>query len=168
MKTAIETERKYVIRKPDISVLSTFPDFTENRITQVYLTSDTGVTHRIRKRSRMGVDVYTETVKRRISYISAEESEREIEEGEYRRLLGSIAPGTSPIEKIRYTFSYSGKLFELDFYPQWIDTCIMEIELESESEKVCIPDFIKIVREVTGNREYSNASMSRTFPDETV
>ena len=168
MKTGIETERKYVILKPDINVLATFPDFTESYITQTYLSSEAEVTRRVRRRVSAGKMVYTETVKRRISPSSALESEREIGESEYFELTKKIKGGTVPIEKIRYTFSYSGKLFEVDFYPEWIKSCIMEIELKSEDEEIGIPTFIKIIREVTGRREYSNASMSHIFPTELV
>ena len=42
----------------------------------------------------------------------------------------------------------------------------METELESRDTEVLMPDFLSIVREVTGNKLYSNASMARSFPKE--
>ena len=42
----------------------------------------------------------------------------------------------------------------------------METELESREEEVEFPSFIEILREVTGDKAYSNAAMSRTFPAE--
>jgi CYTH domain-containing protein len=44
----------------------------------------------------------------------------------------------------------------------------METELESREETVIYPDFIKILREVTGEKRYSNAGMAREFPEELV
>ena len=42
----------------------------------------------------------------------------------------------------------------------------METELEGEDTAVQIPEFISMIKEVTGIRAYSNASMSRVFPTE--
>jgi len=42
----------------------------------------------------------------------------------------------------------------------------METELPSEDTNTDIPPFIKIIKEVTGIKAYSNASMSRAFPNE--
>ena len=42
----------------------------------------------------------------------------------------------------------------------------MEIELEKREESVEIPDFIEIIRDVTGDKAYSNAAMARAFPTE--
>ena len=55
---------------------------------------------------------------------------------------------------------------EIDIYPEWDSTAILEVELRSRDEQISLPDFIKILKEVTGDKRYSNASMSRTFPEE--
>ena len=39
-------------------------------------------------------------------------------------------------------------------------------ELEATLSEIEMPDFIHVVREVTGIRAYSNAAMSRSFPGE--
>ena len=44
----------------------------------------------------------------------------------------------------------------------------METELENRESKVKIPDFLEILREVTGDKSYSNAAMSRDFPPEDI
>ena len=46
------------------------------------------------------------------------------------------------------------------------NTAIMETELDSREKQVKIPSFIEILREVTGDKAYSNAGMSRRFPEE--
>ena len=166
MKKGIETERKLIILKPDIAVLRAQPDFTESNITQIYLAAPDGETHRVRMRVKDGKPVYTETVKRRISYMSVIEEERKISAAEYSELSARIARGTHPIVKTRYTFAYHGRIVEIDVYPQWSRHCILEIELASEDEELYIPPFIIPVRDVTGVREYSNASMSVAFPEE--
>ena len=163
----IEIERKYIIRLPDVSVLSDREGFTSSEITQIYLESGTGVTHRVRKRVYADKTSYTETRKTRIDKMSVIEDEREITEEEYVILSKNVKCGTRPVTKTRYTLLSDSHVIEIDVYPEWKRTCIMETELSDREEAVRFPDFIKIVEEVTGRFEYSNASMARSFPDET-
>lgn len=162
----LEIERKYIIKMPDVSMMKKQSDSTESHILQIYLPSENGETRRIRRRIYGDKTVCTETKKIRIDSMSSSEIEREISPSEFDELALSIKQGTTPINKTRYTFTFEGQLFEIDVYPQWKRTAIMETELENREKRVKIPDFIEIVREVTGNREYSNAAMSRSFPDE--
>lgn len=162
----IETERKYIIKLPDFEVLKREAEYTSSDITQIYLASNSGITHRVRARIYPDKTVYTETKKVRISPISAVEDEREISAEEYETLAKNIKRGTNPVRKTRHTFVYSGQLFEIDVYPSWKCTAIMETELDDPKKQAKMPPFIRIVREVTGNKNYSNASMSRVFPTE--
>ncbi len=162
----VEIERKYIIKMPDVSLIKGYTDYTESEILQIYLPSEKGETRRIRRRVYGDKTVCTETKKIRIDGMSSTEIEREISPAEFENLSLEIKQGTVPITKTRYTFKSEGQLFEIDVYPRWKKTAIMETELENRGKQVKIPDFIEIVREVTGNREYSNAAMSRSFPPE--
>ena len=42
----------------------------------------------------------------------------------------------------------------------------METELPSRDTEVGMPSFIRIIADVTGDKRYSNAAMSRSFPKE--
>ena len=55
---------------------------------------------------------------------------------------------------------------EIDIYPNWKRTCIMETELPSKEHSVTFPPYIRIIKEVTGEKQYSNVSMSHSFPSE--
>ena len=165
-KEQIEIERKYIIAKPDIEKLRGLEGFSESEIEQIYLRSEAGVTHRVRKRVFSGKTQFTETVKERIDRMSAVEREREISENEYISLAARIADGTVPIIKKRCTFDFCRQTFEIDLYPLWKRTAIMETELKSRDETAVIPDFITVIREVTGEKAYSNAAMSKNFPKE--
>ena len=162
----IETERKYVIEKPDIEILARQNGFTESEITQIYLNSELS-THRVRKRvfSDGRVEL-TENKKVRISRMSSEEYESEISKEAFLGLSQNIEIGSKPLYKTRRTFLYEGKVFELDYYHEWKNSCIMEVELSSEEEEIKLPPFIKILADVTGIREYSNHSMAHSFPEE--
>ena len=165
-RTSVEIERKYIIAIPDREILASMPSYTKSRITQDYLMGGVGVTHRVRAREWAGKTCYYETIKRKIDFMSAEECEREISGEEYCELLKLRDPSGATIEKVRHTFLYEGQLFEIDVYPNWTRTCIMETELTAREQSVVMPPFIKIVADVTGMREYSNASMAKSFPRE--
>lgn len=164
--SAVEIERKYIIKLPEMSVLRAMPEYTESEIEQIYLDSPKGETLRIRRRTWQGRHEYIETRKIRIDKMSSTELERKLTPKEYSNLAERRLEGTVPIYKTRHTFRYEGQTFELDVYPQWQHTCIMETELPTRDTAVTFPEFIKVIREVTGIREYSNAGMSRAFPDE--
>lgn len=165
-KLPLEIERKYIIKMPDLSALNKKEGYSRSKISQIYLSSAPHVTHRIRSREYDGKTVYTETKKIRVDKISAIEDEREISGEEFEKLSLLKRPDTKVIEKERHTFLYGGFMIEIDVYPEWKRTCIMEIELETRDEVASIPDFIEIISEVTGNKKYSNAAMSKAFPEE--
>ena len=164
----VEIERKYVILKPMFSELTDEGEVEISEIDQTYLCSVKGETRRVRKRAYTDRVVYTETVKRRIDNMSSYEDEREITEAEYDRLLSEKASGTVTLTKTRYALLYRGATFEIDIYPEWKYTCILETELESRDDKPEFPPAIKIICEVTGDKKYTNAAMSHSFPPELV
>ena len=167
--SGVEIERKYIIEKPSAEDMSAMEGYLSSRITQIYLTSRRGVTHRVRRREYSdGRTEYTETKKIRINKLSAIEDESEITRDVYDDLSKNIREGSAPVEKIRHVFKYKGKLIEIDEYPFWNRSCILETELSSESEFVALPPFIKVINEVTGDHAYSNSSMASRFPDEPV
>lgn len=165
-KENVEIERKYIIAMPDPARLAAMPGYSESRILQTYLRSDEGVTRRVRRREFPGLTKHYETVKARIDRVSAVEREREISAEEYELLLAEIADGTRTIEKTRYTFPYAGHTVEIDIYPEWRKTAILETELPTREEVAELPEFIKVIREVSGIKGYSNAAMSHSFPPE--
>ena len=161
----IETERRYLIRMPDTDWLETNASFTD--IVQTYLkTGDGGSRSRLRARSDKRGTVYTFTEKRRISDTSREERERELSREEYLAMLPLADPERRRIEKRRYVYIYEGQSFEIDVYPFWQDRAIMELELEGEDAPVYLPPDIELVREVTGDRRYTNASLAKDIPFE--
>ncbi|MBQ8372316.1 MAG: hypothetical protein IJX38_05225 [Clostridia bacterium] len=168
MTENIEIERKFIIAIPDIHLMAEMNGYRADKITQTYLCSPHGITHRVRKRITNGIARYTETKKVRISGMSAYEDEREISYEEYLALLCRRDPMCVDIIKTRHVFTYGEITVEIDIYPAWKTSCIMEIELDSENEEISLPPFIRVIREVTGSSAYSNASMARSFPEESV
>ncbi len=163
---SIEIERKYIISMPDFEVLKSQRDYSVSEILQIYLASEQGVTHRVRKRVFCDRTSYTETKKIRLDKMSAIEDEHEISPSEFDKLSQNIKEGTMPLAKVRHTFILENFCFEIDVYPEWKHTCIMEVELDRADTRVELPSFIRVIDEVTGNKAYTNFSMSKSFPEE--
>lgn len=168
MQIPVEIERKYVIEKPSLDMLRDLPGYSSSDIEQTYLNSELNVTRRVRCRRYADTTVFTETKKVRIDKLSSYEDERELSEAEYKVLLGEIKEGTVTLKKTRITFVHFGRVFEVDVYPDWSRSCILEVELPSRETAVELPDFIKVIAEVTGDKSYSNAAMSHKFPAELI
>lgn len=161
----IETEHKYIIKMPSQKLLSSLPS---SKIEQTYIDPDGGdnVTERVRRREYSDRVVYTHTKKRRLSDMSHEEYEDEITAEEYGALLTRKCADTVTLYKTRYLLSYMGQTFELDVYTFWQNIAVMELEVGKESDAVALPPEIDVVREVTGDRRFTNAALSRSVPDE--
>ena len=164
--TPLEIEKKYIILIPELDSLAKSCGYTRSEIVQTYLISHPHVTHRVRRRAYPDRTVYTETKKVRIDKISSYEDEREIDEAEYLALLALADPAANPVEKVRHTLPYGELTVEIDVYPNWKKCCIMEIELPDKENIPPLPDYITPVKDVTGEKAYSNAAMARSFPPE--
>ena len=165
-KIGVEIEKKYIISRPLSDELLLMDEYRQCDIVQIYLPTDDGSTHRVRKSCTDGKVTFTETRKIRIDKMSSTEIEGEISETRFAELSGKPKQGTRPINKTRHSFLYLGQLFEIDVYPEWERTAILETELDSRDRQVEFPVFLRILRDVTGDRRYSNAAMSRDFPEE--
>ena len=53
-------------------------------------------------------------------------------------------------------------------FPFWKDRAFLEIELEDEGQSFPWPERIVPIREVTGDRRYSNASLALEIPQEEI
>ncbi|MBP0968823.1 MAG: hypothetical protein J5744_01630 [Oscillospiraceae bacterium] len=156
----IEIEHKYLIEYPDRDRLLAVPGADSAVITQTYLESDEGITERVRSWEQGGVVRYYHTVKRRLSELTHLEDESEIPEPEYLELLNRKRTGSEVIEKERILIPYAGRTVEVDIYPFWNDRAVAEVEIMSEDEEVLLPDCIRVIREVTSDGRYKNASLA--------
>ena len=162
----IEIERKFLSAMPDVSQLLAENGAKADSITQTYLLAPKGVTMRVRRREGADGVTYTATRKRRLSDLSAEETEREISEATYETLLGAADPALRPIEKTRITVPYGQHLLEIDVYPFWERTAVLEVELASEDAPLDLPPYLTVIREVTGDYRYKNVSLAKEIPAE--
>lgn len=104
---------------------------------------------------------YYETTKKSINGMKRIELERRLTEEEYLTRLMEVDSDYKPIRKDRYCLTDQNQYFEIDVYPFWQDKAIVEIELSNPDEEIRVSRFLKIIREVTENPAYKNASLAR-------
>lgn len=155
-----EIERKFLIEYPDVEALEKLPNCKRVEIIQTYLPAPEGEEARVRQRGLDGNYIYTLTRKRRVSERTRVEIERRLSQNEYLRLLMDAHPGCRPIRKTRYCLTYGSLYFEIDVYPFWQDKAILEIELAEEDQEIQFPEQLRVIREVTGDKTYSNAALA--------
>lgn len=164
----LEIERKYLIYYPNLKELESMPNCTKVDITQTYLKSNDDIERRVRSRGIDGDYLYYLTEKKKISSIKRIETERKLSQDEYLQLLMEADNKLHTIHKTRYCLSDNNQYFEIDVYPEWDNQAIMEIELNSEDQEVIIPDFIKVIKEVTNDDSYKNFQMAKEMPKQLV
>lgn len=155
-----EIERKFLIGYPDIQWLENEPNCRRVEIIQTYLRSSDGDEVRVRQRGADGHYVYYKTVKRKISDIKRIETECRLSQAEYLDLLMDADTSKRQIRKTRYCLTYEGQYFEIDVYPFWNDKAIAEIELSDENAEIVFPKQLKVLKEVTDDESYKNASLA--------
>lgn len=164
----VEIERKFLLASMPSFESSELINAQKIFIEQIYLAPDgkEETEIRIRKRSQNGSSTYYRTWKKNVSPGVRNETEEFITDSDYFRLSALKEPGTSIIKKIRYCFVYNYQYFELDeiVEPECAKgMCLLEIELTEENDKLELPPFLDIVREVTGDERYTNYFISRNL-----
>ena len=161
-KDGLEIERKYLIEYPDTEKLKNMPGCSVVRIKQTYLKAEPGVTDRLRVWEENGKRTFIRTRKVKVDSLTAEEKEHEISFQEYESLYRSRKdPASEDFMKTRYRIPFGNHLLEVDVYDFWKDKAIAEIELESAEDSVEVPDCVTVIRDVTGDFRYKNASLAK-------
>lgn len=168
-KTQLEIERKYLVKFPkswsDLSLL--FDNLVDiKRISQTYLQpSKTGEpSPRVRKTIE-GLTQDTEVVYHYNQKFPIEdginkEVEKEISKKQYDKYLEKPLPNKFTLEKTRFVFNYKNQTFELDVFKGPLKgLAILEIELANKKQKVQLPPYLKVIKEVTDEKKYNNFSL---------
>lgn len=156
-----EIERKFLIEYPDVAWLEQNPNCRKIDIIQTYLRSDENEEVRVRQRGFDGHYIYFKTTKRKVSDVKRIEVEKRLSQEEYLELLMEADTTRRQIRKTRYCLTYEGQYFEIDLYPFWDDKAIAEIELSDENAVIVFPKQVKVIKEVTDDEMYKNASLAK-------
>ena len=164
-KLPLEIERKFLIEYPNLKELERLSNGNFSQISQTYLVGEKGTSERVRARTRDGKTVYTHNTKIKLSSMKRIELEDEVSEEEYTELLKRADKKCRTIEKVRYCVDFGGFEFEIDVFPFWQDKAFMEVEMPSEDTHVDLPDFVKVIREVTDDNRYTNHALAIELPE---
>lgn len=160
----VEIERKFLLSRAPSSRTLRALGVELVRIRQTYLAVQGPARVRVRRAERDDLTTYTRTAKRKVGFGVRDESETEISKEEYRVLLALADPRRRPVVKRRHVFGHAGRVFELDEFLSPRRLWMLEVELpdvDSLHLPLEIPPQLAVAREVTGDGQYSNASLAR-------
>lgn len=164
-----EVERKFLIAMPDLDRLEQLPNCSRVEIIQTYLLcADSNMELRVRQRGHDGSYIYVKTTKSTASMRRHTEAEQRLTKDEYLNLLMNADTSLRQIRKNRYCLTENNLYFELDVYPFWKHQAILEVHLDTEEQPVHFPDYLHVLREVTGNPAYKNRSLAKEIPPEDI
>ena len=165
MDLPLEIERKFLVALPEEAELQRHA-VRCIRITQTYLLgTQEGASKRIRRSEEMGKVTYTSTEKTRIDMLQRIEIERELTEEEYRQLQAQADPERRIIHKTRWCVPVGDLVAEIDVFEGFSQYAYCEVELPSPQTPYELPPFLEVIREVTEDRRFTNAAISRDgFP----
>lgn len=104
---------------------------------------------------------YTYTRKTFVSPGINKEIETDLTQSQYRDKLVLQDVSRNRITKTRYCIDFDNRKFELDvFEDRLVGLAILEIELKSMTEEVLLPPYLKVGKEVTDDKFYSNRSLA--------
>ena len=159
----VEIERKFLLKSKPNFFSRYFQDGRCAKVTieQMYLEDG----KRIRRASQNGYNAYCITEKIPIKGLEKKGKKKEIECSisalDYIYLSEKRDPRTSIIKKERRYFVWENQYLELDVFHEPKELCMLERELIDENDRVRLPSFLDIAREVTGNKKYSNHNIAR-------
>lgn len=143
-----EIERKFLVKNT-----SWMKGIVPTYYSQGYISTLNGATVRV----RIGGNKAYLCIKSMVANISRSEFEYPIPVDEAKEILDSLC-AKPVIEKSRYKLPIGDLLWEIDvFEKDNKGLTVAEVELESESQKVNLPDWI--LREVTGDAKYYNSML---------
>lgn len=164
----LEKERRFLVKLPlskDASdIINQAPQLI---VTQIYLENKDGLVERVRHSSTQvihsSIHQYTHTTKQHWYEGCSLEEEKEIFAEEYAELICRADPNRELIQKTRVLLpSNLPHEFELDlFNGQHQGLAILEIELDDLNEMIILPEYLEIIREITGEEEYSNYNLAK-------
>lgn len=150
----IENERKFLLlREPDQIPVP----HVRIEIEQLYLTDGA----RIRRRGQNGNYTYFHTVKKPIGPGKNIETEHQISGRDFGLLRKTMDQKTVPVLKHRTCFLWDHQYLELDSFTSPAAGMVMlEIEIDEDDQKISIPPFLSVDREVTADQAYTNRYIS--------
>ncbi|XP_033627670.1 TRPL translocation defect protein 14-like isoform X1 [Asterias rubens] len=158
-------KRKFLIYEvPDENV---FPPFEDFEVKHDYLVSSSGGTKaRLRKRGQKGIYTYMHTVCHPEITKQAITIRTPITSKQYQILLAQREPTRYQVVKTRRCFVWNDQYFQMDIYREpdndrCKDLVLLETYTTLKGNDLKLPEFLKISKEVTADKDYSMFNLSK-------
>jgi len=160
----IEVFKKYLVEVDEdtIEKIKAEQNLMSVKITQNYLISNGAVERRIRKREKNGNTLYYYSESQTISTRERIKKDRILSERQYFEYINDIDKDIPAIEKDRYSFIYKDHFFKLDIFDFDKSKGLLNIQMPDNENEVEIPEYIKVIKDVTDNLDYKNHSLAKT------
>jgi CYTH domain-containing protein len=162
----LEKERRFLIEIP-LKWYGKFKVLTadKHKIYQTYLAEEGIENSRVRNTMYYSCGAhkisYTYTRKEFISPGVNREREIYLTQSEYRAKLVLADQSKHIITKTRYYLPFDKLKFELDvFEGRLLGLAILEIELYDMAQIILLPPYLKVIKEITGDKEYANINLA--------
>ena|ERR1700677_3993026 len=169
MSVHLEKERKFLVKFPTSwSVLSELFDnlIDVKRIHQTYLRAEGDEPSARVRKTVEGLADETETIyhfnqKEPVETGVHKEKEHEITKAQYEKYLKKAHPNKVEVAKTRFVFDYNDQTFELDVFKGPLKgLAILEIELNSIENMIELPSYLKVIKEVTDEKRFTNYALA--------
>ena len=159
----VEKFNKYLVEFDNdvLEKLKKETNYTNVNIVQHYLVSNSDIERRIRKRERNGSILYYFSEAKVLSTNERIKKDRIISEREYFDYIPEVDPKLKPIDKERHSFIYNGHFFKLDVFRFDKSKGLLSFQVQDEN-KVNLPPYIKVIKEVTDNTDYKNYHLAQS------
>jgi CYTH domain-containing protein len=144
-----EIRRRFLIDYPDTAALEALPGCHREDLEQVYLRSEEDEEIRIRRSPGEDGEVFYLTRRRLHDGQRRLEAEGRLSEREYMQFMTNADPERRPIRKVRYRLIWNSQHYEIDLYPFWTDQAVLEVSLQEADDKITVPDFLHVQRDVS-------------------
>lgn len=158
----IEKFYKYLVEVNDdmLEKIKKEANFSNIHIEQHYLISTNGLERRIRRRDKNGSSLYSYSEANYLSTNERIKTDRVLSERQYYDLTAEIDPNLNQINKERYSFICDNLFFKLDIFDFDKTMGLLSVQV-AEDQDVHIPDYIKVVKDVSNNGSYKNYHLAQ-------
>jgi len=151
-------KRKYLIEMPDTDRICGKYNAVPIDMMQTYLVSaEPNVDKRVRQQRSDNGYLYFYTERRTDESGNKWVVEKPISEKDYVSYIMDCDVSLHPVRKRKFRFGYESRRMEIDVYPFSQDKAVLFTFGDSRE---ALPPEIKVIREVTGEKEYKNRSLA--------
>ena len=147
-----ETQRKFLIKKPDLDLLNKLHNCNKVKVIEIYLNEEKNT---ISKLIQRGINSNNTNSKITINKDKNVETETRLTQDAYIEELINIDTSKKIIIKDRYCLTVNSVYYEIDIYEHLEDKAICEVELTRSSE-LQLPSIIEVIEDITNNEEYTS------------